>query len=98
MTPTRELTLMATSYRSPTGVLAAAATTNVRGIDTFSDGVEYPRIRVTLTTGIDRELGERINLGYCDPRSIDVEAWRASADALGVDPAGQDLYRVREQV
>ena len=76
--------------------LILAHSTNVRGVGTFSRGIERPRIRVTLATGIDRALCERINLGYCDPRSIDVEAWRAAPDTLVVDQAGQDLYRVSD--
>jgi nickel-dependent lactate racemase len=76
--------------------LILAHSTNVKGVGTFVDGIEHPRIRVTLATGIERERCERINLGYCDPRSIDVESWRASPDTLVVDQAGQDLYRLKE--
>jgi nickel-dependent lactate racemase len=75
--------------------LILAHSTNVRGVGTFEEGVERPRVRVTLATGIAREVCERINLGYCDHRGIDVDAWRTAADTLVVDRAGQDLYRLR---
>ncbi len=49
----------------PWGVLAHS--THVRGIGTFENGVEKCRVKVTLATGIPREICERINLGYRDP-------------------------------
>ena len=75
--------------------LILAHSTNVRGVGTFEAGVEQPRVRVTLATGIPPELCARLNLGYRDPSSIDVAAWRADAETLVVDEAGQDLYRLR---
>jgi lactate racemase len=74
--------------------LILAHSTNVRGIGTFEGGVERPRINVTLATSIDRATCQAINLGYRDPRSIDVDAWRADPDTLVVEEAGQDLYRL----
>ena len=52
-----------------------------------------PRIRVTLATGIPRERCERIDLGYLDPASVDVEAWKKDPDTLVVPRAGEMLYR-----
>ena len=75
--------------------LILAHSTNVRGVGAFEGGVERPRVQVTLATSIAREVCERVNLGYRDPRSIDIEAWRAAPDTLVVDRAGQDLYRLR---
>jgi nickel-dependent lactate racemase len=74
--------------------LILAHSTNVRGVGSFADGVERPRITVTLATDIDRATCEKINLAYRDPKSIDVEAWRADPDTLVVAEAGQDLYRL----
>ncbi|MCH7988347.1 MAG: DUF2088 domain-containing protein [Planctomycetes bacterium] len=54
----------------PWGVLAHS--THVRGRGTFENGVEKPRIQVTLASGISEETCQRINLGYRDPASIDV--------------------------
>ena len=58
-------------------------------------GIETPRIRVTLATGIPRALCERINLGYLDPASVDAEAWAPRPGTLVVPRAGEMLYRVR---
>jgi lactate racemase len=74
--------------------LILAHSTNVRGIGAFEGGVERPRVAVTLATSIDRATCAAINLGYRDPASIDIGAWRADPDTLVVDEAGQDLYRL----
>ena len=81
----------------PWGVLAHS--THLRGSGTYVDGVECPRIQVTLATGISREVCEHVNLGYCDPASIDPGEWAARNDpALLVMPrAGEYLYRLRER-
>jgi hypothetical protein len=50
---------------------------------------------VTLATGIPRKRCERINLGYLDPASVDVEAWKADKRTLVVPRAGEMLYGVR---
>ncbi len=79
----------------PGGILAHS--THVKGLGSFdaSSGVETPRIRVTLATGIPRERCGRINLGYLDPAHIDVDAWRQDPDTLVVSRAGEMLYRLR---
>ena len=82
----------------PWGVLAHS--THLRGIGTYENGVERPRIQVTLATGIPRERCEKVNLGYRDPRTIDVEAWMRRAehdpDLLVVPHAGEMLYRLKD--
>jgi nickel-dependent lactate racemase len=80
----------------PWGVLAHS--THLRGIGAYEDGVETPRIQVTLATGIPRERCERINLGYLDPATIDLDEWRGREDEgiLVVPRAGEMLYRVSE--
>jgi nickel-dependent lactate racemase len=77
--------------------LILAHSTNVRGIGTFEEGIEHPRIAVTLATAIPEEVCRSVNLGYCDPRSIDLGHWRRNpeADNLVVEDAGQVLYRLR---
>jgi nickel-dependent lactate racemase len=79
----------------PWGVLAHS--THLRGMGTFENGVEKPRIRVTLATHIPRERCERVNLGYLDPESVDPDEWRDREDEgiLLVPKAGEMLYRVR---
>jgi nickel-dependent lactate racemase len=78
----------------PWGVLAHS--THLRGAGTFEAGVERPRIRVTLATGIPRERCERIGLGYVDPRTVDPETWAGREDegVLLARRAGEILYRV----
>jgi hypothetical protein len=78
----------------PWGVLAHA--THLRGIGTYEDGVERPRISVTLATGIPRQRCEKLNLGYLDPQSIDPQEWarREAEGILLVPKAGETLYRL----
>lgn len=80
----------------PWGVLAHS--THLRGAGTFENGVEHPRIRVTLATGISPERCERLGLGYLDPSSIDPEEWagRESEGVLLVRRAGEMLYRAKD--
>jgi nickel-dependent lactate racemase len=79
----------------PWGILAHS--THLRGEGTFVDGVEEPRIRVTLATAIPRERCEAIGLGYLDPSGVDVESWadREDEGVLLVRRAGEQLYRVK---
>jgi len=79
----------------PWGVLAHS--THLRGDGTYEGGIERPRIRVTLATGIPPERCERLGLGYLDPSSVDPEAWadREKEGILLVRRAGEMLYRVR---
>jgi len=80
----------------PWGVLAHS--THLRGVGTYEDGVEHPRIQVTLSTGIPRERCERIGLGYLDPATVDPEEWagREQEGILLVRRAGEMLYRLRD--
>ena len=79
----------------PGGVMAHS--THVRGLGTYCNGVEKPRITVTLATGISEERCRRINLGYLDPKSIRVAEWigREKEGVLLVDHAGEVLHRVK---
>ncbi len=86
-------------YRGyPWAVLAHS--THLRGVGEFDleSGLERPRIRVTLATGIPRERCERVNLGYLDPAKIDVSEWEGKQDEgiLVVPQAGETLYRLME--
>ena len=77
----------------PWGVLAHS--THLRGAGTYQDGVESPRIRVTLATGIPRQRCEKIGLGYMDPAAIDLKEWEGrEGEGIKVIPrAGEVLYR-----
>jgi nickel-dependent lactate racemase len=79
----------------PWGVLAHS--THVKGMGSFEDGVEEPRISVTLATRIPRERCVRVNLGYLDPDAIKLDEWREREDEgiLLVPKAGEMLYRVQ---
>ncbi len=79
----------------PKGVLAHS--THVRGSGTYDPetGEEHNRITVTLATRIPPEVCEQVNLGYLDPDTIDIDAWRADPDTMVVENAGEVLYRLR---
>ncbi|HET6423169.1 MAG TPA: lactate racemase domain-containing protein [Planctomycetaceae bacterium] len=78
----------------PWGVLAHS--THVRGTGTFDNGVEKPRVQVTLATQISEALCRKINMGYRDPNTIDVESFanREAEGVLLVRKAGEYLYRL----
>jgi nickel-dependent lactate racemase len=80
----------------PGGILAHS--THVKGVGTFENGVEKPRMNVVLATQIPEEVCRRINLGYCDPASINVEEWKDREDEsiLFVPKAGEMLYRLKD--
>ncbi|HEX8465649.1 MAG TPA: lactate racemase domain-containing protein [Abditibacterium sp.] len=81
----------------PWGILAHS--THVRGVGEMIDGVEKPRIAVTLATGISRETCEKINLGYRDPATISISDFENREDEgiLYVEKAGEYLYRLEEE-
>ena len=78
------------------GVLAHS--THVHGGGTYENGVEKPRARVVLATGIPESLCREINLGYRDPKTIRKEdfANREEEGVLLVPKAGEMLYRLEE--
>jgi nickel-dependent lactate racemase len=84
----------------PGGVLAHS--THLKGLGEYQadTGIETPRIRVTLATGIPEERCRRINLGYLDPASIHIEDWqnRTEEGILVVPRAGEILYRVQRTI
>ncbi|MBN1967017.1 MAG: DUF2088 domain-containing protein [Anaerolineae bacterium] len=79
----------------PRGVLAHC--THLAGVGSYLDGQERRRIKVTLATQISAEECAALNLGYCDPATIDLSAWQGREDEgiLYVPKAGEMLYRVR---
>lgn len=79
----------------PKGVIAHS--THLRGVGTYANGVEMPRIRVTLATGISAAECAQINLGYADYRTIDPAGLAAQGDpeTLVIPRAGEFLYRLR---
>lgn len=79
----------------PLGVLAHS--THVRGAGRFDDGVEYPRVSVTLASRIPADDCARLNLGYRNPSEINLADWQNREDegVLFVPKAGEMLYRVK---
>ena len=80
----------------PRGVMAHS--THVKGIGTWEDGVETPRVNVVLATRIPRERCERINLGYMNPDEVKFEDWegRESEGIVRIPKAGEMLYRLKD--
>lgn len=74
-----------------------AHSTHVKGKGIFEDGIETPRIQVTLATGIPKDICDQINLGYRDHREITPDTWagREAEGILLVENAGEQLYRLR---
>lgn len=79
----------------PWGILAHS--THVKGIGTYENGIEKPRIDVVLATGIPENVCKQINLGYMDPNTLDVDAYKnKEADGvLYVPKAGETLHRLK---
>ena len=78
----------------PLGVLAHS--THVRGAGEYVNGIEKPRIKVSLASKISRADCDRINLGYLDPAKIDPSDWEGE-DSLYVPEAGEVLYKLKEK-
>ncbi len=78
----------------PRAVLAYS--TLVKGAGTYERGVEKPRVRTVLATGIPGELCERLNIGWKEPGEINVnEMERREDEGIKViHDAGEVLYKV----
>ena len=80
----------------PLGVLAHS--THLRGSGVMQqNGAEKPNVRVTLASKISAEDCARLNLGYLDPATINVDDWKDKEDegVLYVPKAGEILYRLK---
>ena len=86
----------ATFGHVPRAVLAHS--THVKGIGTYRDRIEAPRIDVVLSTGIPEAVCRRINLGYQDPGSVDLDRLtdREDEGILVVPNAGEMLLRLAD--
>lgn len=74
-----------------------AHSTHVKGIGTYENEIEKPRINVILATGIPEERCKKINLGYKNPKSINISDWENKEEEgiLLVPSAGETLYRLK---
>jgi len=79
----------------PWGVLAHS--THLRGMGAYENGIETPRIEVTLATAIPPARVKQVCLDYADPAAIRPEAWAGQENAgiLLVPHAGEMLYRLK---
>jgi nickel-dependent lactate racemase len=81
----------------PWAVLAHS--THLHGLGTYDPQtkIEKARVKVTLATGISEERCKKINVGYLDPASINLEEWmnREDEGILVVPRAGEMLYRLK---
>ncbi|MBE0537928.1 MAG: DUF2088 domain-containing protein [Phycisphaerae bacterium] len=78
----------------PRGVTAHS--THVKGIGTYRDGVETPRVNVVLATGIGKARCDQVNLGYMNPDEINIADYEKKEDqgVLVVHHAGEVLHRL----
>ncbi len=78
----------------PRGIIAHS--THVKGIGTFIDVVEKPRVNVVLATGISKERCEKVNLDYMNPDDINIADYENKEDegVLVVHHAGEILHRL----
>lgn len=77
----------------PWGVLAHS--THVKGIGTYENGIEHPRVEVILASHISESDCRRLNLGYLDPATINPADYqnREAEGILFIPKAGETLYR-----
>lgn len=61
---------------------------------TDEQGRIVPRYRITMATGLDEETCRRVNLGYLDHRTLDLNALNSDPHTLIVKDAGRDLYQI----
>ncbi|MDD4869532.1 MAG: lactate racemase domain-containing protein [Kiritimatiellae bacterium] len=80
----------------PWGVVAHS--THVKGIGTYENGVEKPRVEVILATSIPEETCRKVNLGYMDYRKINPKDYEGKEDegVLYLAKAGEILYRRKD--
>ncbi len=78
----------------PHGVIAHS--THVKGIGTYTDGVEKPRISVVLATKISEQRCRKVNLGFMDPGRINISDYenKEQEGILCVHHAGEMLHRL----
>jgi len=79
-------------YREyPWAVLAHS--THLKGKGSFENGIERPRIQVSMASRIPCKVCKSINLGYVDPQSISFSDWENHPERKLVKDAGEVLYQ-----
>ncbi|GAB1360510.1 lactate racemase domain-containing protein [Porphyromonadaceae bacterium] len=82
----------------PPGIFAQSC--YVKGMGRYINGIECPRIDVTLCTGISESICRSVNLSYIDPRDFDVDLYRGreTEGYLVIDNAGEVLHIPDEEI
>jgi len=80
----------------PLGVLAHS--THLRGSGVMDNCIEKPNVRVTLASKISADDCAKLNVGYLDPATVNIDDWKDREDegVLYVPKAGEILYRLRK--
>jgi nickel-dependent lactate racemase len=80
----------------PWGVVAHS--THVKGVGTYDNGIEKPRVEVVLATRIPESRCRQVNLGYMNPDEVNPDDYanREKDGILMVPKAGEVLYRLRD--
>jgi hypothetical protein len=80
----------------PLAILAHS--THVKGCGTYVNGVEKPRFNVVLATSIPKEICDKINLGYMDPKTINLQDYKNKEDEgiLLIEEAGETLFHLKK--
>ena len=75
-----------------------AHSSHVKGIGKYTNGIEKSRINVYLATDIPEQRCKKINLGYINPKNIDINEWLKynEKDVLVVYNAGEVLYTYKK--
>jgi len=79
----------------PWSVLAHS--THVKGRGIYQNGIEYPRIQVSIASRISEDIIRKVNLNYLNPENIVLNDWFHLQDEniLVVPHAGELLYRLK---
>jgi nickel-dependent lactate racemase len=86
---------MAKYAEFPKAVLAHA--THVKGTGSLLNGIEKPRIKIILSTGISKSRCDAVNISYMDPDGINTDEWENKEDEgiAVVHNSGEILYKVK---
>jgi hypothetical protein len=80
----------------PRAVLAHS--THLKGIGTYNNGIEKPRINVVLATKIPKQRCDKVNLGYMDTEKMNLSDYenKEHSGILLVPNAGEILHRLKK--
>lgn len=78
------------------GVIAHS--THLKGTGQYTNGIETPRITVTMAAQFSESTCHALNLAYADVNRISPSDWigREAEGVLYVPKAGEMLYKIKE--